>query len=150
MIVLLAACLLPPATVRPDVDAVHGFALEAHGHAMAGMAAVAVAEGDWRLDALLPTGTALFSVRVTADGTTVDAADPALGAWVGRIPFDRDLAALYRYACVDRCRAGRWTLRVRDGATRIRGPGGPATLTEADGVRVLTDGARGYVLKVDE
>lgn len=148
MILLLLAGCLPHAAVTPDIEAMHAFAMEARGRTVAGMAAVSVGDGPWHLEALLPSGTSLFSVTVD-DGVTIDAPDEDLARWLGRVPFDRDLAALYRYRCeVERCRAGRWKL-VRDGeGWKVRGPGGPARLATDGPLRVLTDARRGYTLKV--
>lgn len=151
MIVLwLAGCLWAPARLLADSERADAFAIEAHGNTIAGTALVVHHAGEVTLHAIAPTGTDLFEVRVGPGGATVDAADPSLGAWLERMPFHRDLTALYRAACdVERCRYEDFRLVRGASAWRISGPGGAATYAvDAAGGWRLHDRRRGYTLRV--
>ncbi|MBX2796333.1 MAG: hypothetical protein KTR31_01650 [Myxococcales bacterium] len=149
MIAWLMACSLPMASTQ-ELEGLHGFAMEARGRTMAGMAAVSVGDGPWRLDALLPTGTALFSVEVSDGEVQLESSDPDLAGVLKRLPFERDLAAMMRYRCdAPRCRAGRHRLITVDERTwKVRGPGGPARVTREQNTWMLADPIRGYTLRV--
>ena len=143
-----SACGLPPASVLPPVESLHGFAMEARGHTFAGLAAVSVGPRPWQLDVLMPTGNSLFSVQV-GDEVQVQAGMPELEEVLARIPFERDLALLYRYRCEgSRCRAGRWRLVAQGEGWSLRGPGGRATLVRQGQLLVLHDPRRGYTMRV--
>lgn len=148
-LLLLAGCAWAPARVLGDTERADVFAIEGHGRVMAGTALVAAKDGAVTLHAITPTGTDLFEVRVDASGATVEAADPDLAGWLARLPFERDLTALYRVTCdVDRCRFGAFRLVRRTSGWALRGPGGPAVLTVEGGAFRLEDARRGYVLRV--
>ena len=148
-LVLLAGCAWGPARALGDGEHADLFVLESHGHAIAGTALVAHKGGDVTLHAIAPTGTDLFEVRVDASGAVVGSPDPALAAWLDRVPFHRDLTALYRATC-DTARCRFEDFRIVTGTSwRIRGPGGPATYgMDAAGRWRLEDRRRGYTLRV--
>lgn len=148
MILWLLACAMHPAVPLGPVERIDAFAIEARGQTMAGMALVASDAEQITLQALTPVGNAMFTVSVVDHHSEVDSPQPDLALWLGRMPFARDLSALYRYECTQRCKAGAWTLISTDNQTKIRGPGGRATLRTDDSTWVLSDLRRGYTLTV--
>jgi len=150
LLVLLSGCAWGPARVLADGEHADMFALESHGHAIGGTALVAHVGGTVTLHAIAPTGTDLFEVRVGPSGAEIRSPDEALAGWLDRVPFHRDLTALYRATCdTDRCRFEAFRIVRRETSWRISGPGGPATWTAdpAGGWR-LSDRRRGYTLRV--
>ncbi len=146
---LLTGCLWAPARVLGPTEHQDVFALRAHGQVVAGPALVTHADGRTTLHALAPTGTELFEVRVEAGGASVRCPDPELARGLARIPFHRDLTALYALRCdTARCRADGWRLRSTPDGFTIAGSGGPATLRRVEDRWVLEDTRRGYTLTV--
>lgn len=148
ILALLLACapkVAPPVAAAEHVDR---FALAGHGHAFGGLAIVVHDGPDVTLEALSPAGPAIFTVVVAGGNTAIDAADPGMAAMLGRLPFARDLTALYLADCAQRCAVGAWTVRPTRDGWRVAGEGGPARVTRGDGTLVLRDRLRGYTLTV--
>lgn len=145
---LLTACSWhqpPPAVAIERVDS---FAIEARGHQMLGQALVASGPDQTALVALTPTGNELFTVTVQGGAATVVSTDPDLGHWLERIPFARDLTALYRRDCDTRCRDNGLAYIPTTTGAKLRGPGGPAKLSREGRQRTIRDRRRGYSLTV--
>ncbi|MCO4747472.1 MAG: DUF3261 domain-containing protein [Proteobacteria bacterium] len=145
----LIACSWHAAAPEPPVERIDAFAIAARGQTMMGQALVVSDANQTSLHALTPAGTSLFSVEVVDGEATVKSPDAELSGWLERLPFARDLSVLYRYDCLDRCRADQWKLVRKEDGLRVTGPGGPAWLTvDGAGRSVLKDSRRGYTLTV--
>ena len=124
------------------------FSVEGYGQAFGGIAVV-VHEGPiFALEALTPAGPPLFTVRVEGGRTTIDALDPGLGELLGRLPFDRDLAALYLVDGSRRLRVLDFRVRPRSDGWVVGGPRGRARVRREGEGLVLSDRLRGYRLTV--
>ena len=143
-----AAAPLPEAVLREHAEHVDLFTLEGHGHGFGGLGIVVHDGPTVVLEALTPAGPALFTVRVENGSTTIDALDEGLADFLRRLPFDRDLAALY---LVDGTRAETvlgWTVRPRSDGWTLHGPKGRARVRRLPDGLELRDRLRGYTLTV--
>ncbi|MCA9494883.1 MAG: hypothetical protein KC621_33370 [Myxococcales bacterium] len=145
----LAAWAAPPEATLPD----HGehvdlFAIEGHGHGFGGLGIVVHDGPTMVLEALTPAGPSLFTVRVEDGQTTIDALDEGLADFLRRLPFDRDLAALYLVDGTERLSLLGWTIVPKSDGWVIKGPKGRARVRRDGEARVLRDRLRGYTLTV--
>jgi hypothetical protein len=140
----------PEAALPPPGEHVQLFVLEGHGRAFGGTAIVVHDAASIELEALTPAGPGLFTARVEGGEARVEAVDPALAEALGRLPFARDLTALYLVDGARRERIGAWTVHPTADGWRVRGPGGGARIVRVAGGLALRDRLRGYTLTVTE
>jgi Protein of unknown function (DUF3261) len=140
----------PDAVPPPAAEHVQLFVLSGHGHAFGGTAIVVHESDTVVLEALSPAGPSLFTARVEGAEAQVEAIDPGLAQVLGRIPFARDLTALYLVDGARRERTSGWTVRPTDDGWRVSGPGGGARIRRVAGGLELRDRLRGYTLTVTE
>ena len=137
-----------PVELGPPLQAADSFRISAGDQTLAGLAFVRVNDDAFDLQAVTPTGVALFAVHGGDDGVGVTAPDDGMAKALGLIPFERDLWLLYRWRCADRCRADGGTLTVDGEHVSWRGRGGPAEVVLGADRATLTDPRRGYELLV--
>ncbi len=124
------------------------FSIEGHGQVFGGVAVVAHDGPTLAMEALTPAGPSLFTVRVEGGRTTIEALDPGLGELLGRLPFDRDLAALYLVDGSQRVRVLGFRVRPKSDGWSVSGSRGRARVRREGEGLVLRDRLRGYRLTV--
>lgn len=144
----LAAAAEPAPEPATRTERVELFVVEGHGQRLGGVAVVVIAGDTITLEALSAAGPALFTVEVAGGEARIEALDPAMATWLGRIPFARDLAGLYLADGAVRAEVGGVSVRPRRDGWKVRAGAGPARVVVDGDHRVLRDRLRGYRVDV--
>lgn len=136
--------LFTPLPVCP-APAIEGHTVQlsvsAFGKKLGGIGVIDLTADRYALTLLSPTGPELF--RVEGPPYTVTSAVATWTPWLGRLPVERDLRALFTDVPEGGCRVAGGRIRTQptdDGwVHRWRGRGGPATATRVGDRRTLHD-----------